>query len=170
MGCRFGAVLALDGRGALAGGGGAEGRLGREEVVARIVVDDNDDCGGGGGGKGFDRSAVTVRGAADRDCLTDCGKGGTGGRGRGGTGGASALFDEGGARVGSKVIDRDLRSVNDSLRRREPADVGEVTDGAGDGDGDLVGPGGGNANLDCEGGFTVSCARRGVISFGGGGP
>ena len=161
-------MLALDGRGAPAGGGGAEGRRGEE--VARIVADDNDDCGGGGGGRGFDRSAFTVRGAADRDCLTDCGKGGTGGRGRGGTGGASAaLFDEGGARVESKVIDRALRSVNDSLRRREPAEVGEVTDGAGDGDGDLVGPGGGNANLGCEDERTVSCACRGVVSFGGGG-
>lgn len=155
----------FDGRGALVGGGGAEGR--REEEVTRVVVGDDGDCGGGAG-KGFDLSAV--RGAADRDCLTDSGMGGTDG-GSGGTGGASALFDEGGARVGSKVIDRDLRSVNDSLRRREPADEGEVTDGAGDGDGDgdLVGPGGGNANLGCEDEGTGCCARRGIVSFGRGG-
>ena len=157
-------MLAFDGRGALlVGGGSAEGRS--EEEVARVVVDDDDDCGaGGGGGKGFDRSAV--KGAADKDCLTDCGKGGTGG---GGSGGASAFFDEDGARVRSKVIDRDLRSVNDSLRRREPADEGEVTDDAGDGDDDLVGPGAGNACLGCEDEGTGSCARCGVLSFGGGG-
>lgn len=155
-------MLAFDGRGALlVGGGGAEGRS--EEEVARIVVDDDDAGAGGGGGKGFDLSAM--KGAADKDCLTDCGKEGTGG---GGGGGASALFDEDGAR-GSKVIDRDLRSVNDSLRRREPADEVEVTDGAGDDDGDLVDPGAGYANLGCEEEGTGSCARRGVLSFGGGG-
>lgn len=135
--------------------------------MARTVADDDDDddcSGGGGAGKGFDRSAA-VKGAADRDCLTDCGKEGTGGSG--GSGGASALFDESGARVGSKFIDRDLRSVNDSLRRREPAEEGEGTDGAGDGD--LVGPVGGNADLCCEDKGTGSCVRRGVVSFGGGG-
>jgi hypothetical protein len=61
-----------------------------------------------------------VSGAADRDCATDCG--------RDGTGGASALFDADG-RVASKVIDRDLRNVKDSLRRRVPVEEGEATDG-----------------------------------------
>lgn len=154
----------MDVRGALLVGGGG-GANGRREEGARVVIDDDDDCGaGGGGGKGFDGSVVKA--AADKDCLTDCGKGGTGG---GGSGGASAVFDEDGARVGSKFIDRDLRSVNDSLRRREPADEGEVTDGAGDGEGDLAGPGAGNANLGGEDEGTGSCVRRWVISFGGGG-
>jgi hypothetical protein len=70
----------------------------------------------------------------------------------GGTGGGgSALFDEEDARAEPNVIDRDLRNVNDSLRRRPPVDVGDVTDGAGEVDGSLVR--GGIATSDgCDGG------------------
>jgi hypothetical protein len=66
-----------------------------------------------------------VSGAADRDCATDSGRGGTGGGGRGG---ASALLDKVG-RAEPKVIDRDLRSDCESLRMREPEELGDATDG-----------------------------------------
>ena len=109
---------------------------GRREGEAE---DADDDC------SSFDRLAVGV--ATDRDCATDCDRDGTGGTG----GGASALFDDDG-RVAPKVIDRDLRNVRDSLRRRVPVEEGEATDGvrAGRwGDGDLAG--GGTAGFDgCE--------------------
>jgi hypothetical protein len=102
------------------------------------VGDADDDCGCGRAGSCFDRLAVS--GAADRDCATDCGRDGTGGTGGVGV---SALFD-GDGRVALNVIDRDLRKLSDSLRRRVPVEEGEATDGAGagrcgDGDTDLEG-------------------------------
>ena len=107
---------------------------GRREGEAE---DPEDDCGC------FNRLEVGV--AADRDCDRD-GTGGTGG-------GASALFDDD-ERVAPKVIDRDLRNVIDSLRRRVPVEEEEATDGVRAGcwgDGDLAG--GGTARFDgCEGG------------------
>lgn len=90
---------------------------GEAEALEACVAGGDD---GGSAGSCFDRLAVS--GAADRDCATDCGRDGTGG------GCASALFDVDG-RVGSKVIDRDLRNVRDSLRRRVPVEE-EATDGA----------------------------------------
>jgi hypothetical protein len=110
--------------------------------------DAEDDCGRVG--SCFDRLADS--GAADRDCATDCGNDGTGG------GGASALFD-GDGRLELKVIDRDLRNVIDSLRRRVPVEEVEATaDGARAGrwgDGDSAG--GGTANFDgCDGGKDTS--------------
>jgi len=122
-------------------GGGGAGRRGDA-----LGADGGD--GGGGAGNGFDRRSA-VSGAADRVCAMDGGKGGTGGGGSGGSGGASALFD-GDGRVGPKVIDRVLRSVSDSLRRREPAEEGGATDGAGVWDDGLAGDG--NAKFGCEGG------------------
>jgi hypothetical protein len=90
--------------------------------------------------------------AADRDRAADCDRDGTGGTGGGG--GVAALFDDDG-RVAPKVIDRDLRNVRDSLRRRVPVEEGEATDGVRSGrwgDGGLAG-GGGTADFDrCEGG------------------
>jgi len=87
--------------------------------------EDGDD---GRGGIGFDRAVIE---AADRDCATDSGKGGSGG--------ASVLCDKVG-RAAPKVIDRDLRSDCESLRMRP----GVATDGArGGADGSLYGGRGG---------------------------
>jgi hypothetical protein len=74
--------------------------------------------------------------------VSECGRGGTGG-GEGGAGRSIRLllllFDEDG-RAEPSVIDRDLRNVIDSLRRRAPAEVPDlVTDGAGEDDGGLAG-------------------------------
>jgi hypothetical protein len=89
------------------------------------------DRGDGGGGSGFD---CPGSGAVDREGVIELGRGGTGGIGE------SALFDED-WRVEPNVIDRDLRNVSDSLRRRDPVEVGDATDGAGADDGVLVGDG-----------------------------
>lgn len=120
---------------------------------ARIAGGDE----GGGAGNGFEFVRSAAGGAADRDFVTDGGRGGTGGGGGSdGNGGGSAILFDGDGRDGLRVIDFDLRSVSDNLRRRDPAEEGDATVGAGDGDEDFVGRG--NANFGCEG--TRSCARR----------
>lgn len=112
------------------------------------------------GGGAFDCLMVVaaVSGAPDRDCAADCGRGGTGGR----DGGGSALFDDDARVIGSRIIDRDLRNVSDSLRRRNPVE-GDAADDAGKGDGDLVEDG----NVGMGGCGVGCCARRGTV-FGRG--
>jgi hypothetical protein len=95
--------------------------------------------------------------------VTACGRGGTGGGG----GRVSALFDFDDE---SNVIDRDLRNVIDSLRRRDPTDVGGATGeagaGTGDDDGDLVR--GGRVNFGgCEGGKGCGVCRGTVFGRDG---
>jgi hypothetical protein len=92
-----------------------------------------DGDGDGGGGSGFDRE---TGGAVDRGCvMEEFGRGGTGG----GVG-VSAPFAED-WRAEPNVIDRDLRNVSDSLRRRAPVEVEDATDGAGEDDDGSVGSG-----------------------------
>jgi hypothetical protein len=126
---------------------------------ARIADGDDGDDKGGGAGNGFEFIRSAVSGAVDRDFVTDGGRGGTGGAGGGagsdGNGGGFSILFDGVERDGSRVIDFDLRSVSDNLRRRDPAEEGDATVGAGDED--FVGSG--NANFGCEEG-TMSCARR----------
>lgn len=126
---------------------------------ARIADGDDDGDKGGGAGNGFEFVRSAASGAADRDFVTDGGRGGTGGGGGGsdGNGGAFSILFDGDGRDGSRVIDFDLRSVSDNLRRRDPAEDGDATVGARDGGEDFVGSG--NANFGCEEG-TRSCARR----------
>jgi hypothetical protein len=120
------------------------------------IADDDGKDEDGGAGNGFEFVRSAAGGAADRDFVADGGKGGTGG-GSGGNGGGSPVLFDGDGRDGSRVIDFDLRSVSDNLRRRDPAEEGDATVGAHDGDEDFVGSG--NANFGCAEG-TRSCARR----------
>jgi hypothetical protein len=66
------------------------------------------------------------------------------------------LFDDDG-RIASKVIDRDLRNVRDSLRRRVPVEEGEATDGARAGE-DVVD---GKGNLEGDGTVSFDCCEGG---------
>jgi len=106
------------------------GRFRDREGVGGVRVGGGDD---GRGGSGFEeRPEVSVSvgsdGAADRDCATDGGRGGTGGGG-----GVAVSVFVGAWRAEVNVIERDLRNesdVSESFRRRDPAVDGDAKVGA----------------------------------------
>jgi hypothetical protein len=110
-----------------------------------------DGDGDGSSGSGFGRE---TGGAVDRECVMEeeVGRGGTGG-----AVGASVPFDED-WRAEPNVIDRDLRNVSDSLRRRAPVEAGDAAGGTGEDDGGSAGRG--DATFDDCGKEESCCTGR----------